>query len=324
MSIDLSLKKFLGDQLKQHMKNSKVRQLTIAKAMGVTPSAVSQMLSGKMTPSMAQLNTFLEVLKLDPATGGKLRECLAKLRSGDTVLRSPLNEFIFSQRTERCLSLDQLAFMTGIPVENLSDLENRFEAVPSPHEATRLAAVFNCAPSDIWSVSPDAPAAFPGQVVFNDPCGRPEIAGAQPKSPVINFADLAKFDSKVDNLMSFAWRHMIDMESSYVQGTVYVIASGEEVGWSNLYSVKMQIADYPAWLPGMIVMAFWDDKMALARTERTENVVVPLGSDEEVTCQWYWTVGGLQLMSGVFEQPEHFVRKIQIPQLLFGKRTPNE
>ena len=111
-----SLKQHFCDTLKKHIKASKVRKLELAEVLELSPSAVSQMLSGRINPNLKQFDAMCQLLSLDRKECADLRDCLLRIRSGDDELRSPLNDFIKSSRTKHGLTIDQFAYMTGIPV----------------------------------------------------------------------------------------------------------------------------------------------------------------------------------------------------------------
>ena len=152
---ETNLKLYFCDLLKKHIKSRKARQTDIAAVLGISGSAVSQMLSGNIMLKLQQLDAIMEYLQLDRTSAAELRDCLARIRSGDQDLRSPLNDFIKNSRIRCGFTLEKLSQVSGIPVENLKMLENKINVQPTPYEAVRLAAIFNCNVSELWQVVPD-------------------------------------------------------------------------------------------------------------------------------------------------------------------------
>jgi len=308
-----NLKLHFGKLLKKYIKDSGLRQFDIAETLNLSPSAVSQMLSGRMTPNLKQLDAILERLSLDRASSAELRDCLSRIRSGDENLRSPLNEFIKSNRVAKGLSVEQLANMTGIPEENLVMLENRLNVQPTPYEAVRLAAIFNCSISELCQVdvlektpvvyTPEQ-GSFRRQVhIMREPAAVYQAGkSSSVKTPVIQLEDLKHFSVESDSLMDFAWRHMRNVESDHAAGLVVVTAPGAEFGWSELYNVKLLIGESPQWIPGMTVLGYCDNELILARATAEKMSVVAMGDEKVCKCQFYWLVNSFSIESELFEQ----------------------
>ena len=317
-----NLKKYFCDLLKKHIKAAKVRQLDIAEMLGISGSAVSQMLSGSITPKLQQLDMIMELLKLDRNTAAELRDCLARIRSGDQGLRSPLNDFIKSSRTRCGLTLEKLSKISGIPEENLQMLENKINVQPTPHEAVRLAAIFNCNVSELWQVSPDA---APDNIgpngdgsvgkFFRDATvpyrglGRSTI-----KLPIVKLQDMIHFNPHYDHLIDFAWRHMSGVENGERVGLVVVTAPGTDFGWAELYDVRIEIAEVNQWLPGMSVLCNVDGSLFLARAMEEPGLVLIQGSDQPCHCNICWMVNSLSFLSELFTAttPDRTERKAPI------------
>ena len=328
-----NLKQHFGSLLKKHLKEAHIRQCDIAKALELSPSAVSQMLSGRMTPNLKQLDIILERLSLDRASSAELRDCLSRIRSGDENLRSPLNEFIKSNRMSRGLSFEQLSHMTGIPEENLAMFENCLNVQPTPYEAVRLAAIFRCNISEFWQVAPGTdtpevtytpPANSPRKVhVMREPGAVYRSNGdSAVKTPVVRLEDLKNFDPSSDKLLEFAWRHVRTVENNQTAGLVAVTAPGSEFGWSELYEVKLIIAETKQWIPGMTVLCCCGDELLLARANSDESSVVPMGDDEACKCQWYCLVNSFSFASELFEnaQQRRIDKKNQRSAVVMRKR----
>ena len=214
-----NLQKHFCELLKKHIKAAGVRQLDIAGVLGISGSAVSQMLSGNITPKLQQLDQIMEFLKLERTLAAELRDCLARIRSGDQELRSPLNDFIKSSRTRCGLTMEKLSQISGIPEENLRMLENKINVQPTPHEAVRLAAIFNCNINELWQVVPDVQTeksvpqpASSGGTFFRD-ANVPYRGNGKTtiKLPIIKLNELLSFNPHYDHLIDFSWRHGLEL-----------------------------------------------------------------------------------------------------------------
>ena len=316
--------------LKRHIKANNVKQLDIAVLLGVSGSAVSQMLSGMITPKLQQLDLIMEHLKLDRNTAAELRDCLARIRSGDQELRSPLNDFIKSSRTRCGLTLEKLSQMSGIPEENLHMLENKVNVQPTPHEAVRLAAIFNCNVSELWQVVPELPEEMTaaaalrpaGGIVFRD-----KGSSFQPscnaiiKRPVIKLEDMLNFNPAYDHLIDFAWRHMIGVENGEKVGLVVVTAPGAEFGWSELYDVRMEIAEVKQWLPGMAVLCNINNELFLAKALNDPWQVMLQGMEEPCECSTCWMINALEFVSELFSVTAPARIEHKLPITVFGKKS---
>ena len=309
LAVDVSnLKKHFCDLLKKHIKANKARQLDIAELLGVSGSAVSQMLSGMITLKLQQLDLIMQYLKLDRNAAAELRDCLARIRSGDKELRSPLNDFIKSSRTHCGLSLEKLSQMSGIPLENLDMLENKLNVQPTPFEAVRLAAIFNCNISELWQVVPVVPpeqenpekTEGEGKILRDENVPYRGIGKTTIKLPIIKIEELLKFDPHYDKLIDFAWRHMSGVKNGERVGLVIVTASGTEFGWSELYDVRIEIAEIKQWLPGMMVLGCMEGKLFLARSMQEPWQVAVQGKDKQITCNLCWMVNSLDFVSELF------------------------
>lgn len=323
-----NLKRYFCGLLKRHIKANNVRQLDIAELLGISGSAVSQMLSGAITPKLQQLDLIMEHLKLDRTTAAELRDCLARIRSGDQELRSPLNDFIKSSRIRCGLTLEKLSQMSGIPEENLQMLENKINVQPTPHEAVRLAAIFNCNVSELWQIVPE-PQKTPamqsvqpvGGQIFRDrgtpfqPCGKVTI-----KLPIIKLEDMLNFNPLYDHLIDFAWRHMIGVEKGEKVGLVIVTAPGTEFGWSELYDVRIEIAEVKQWLPGMAVLCNINGELFLARALDKQWQVMIQGMDEPCECNTCWMVNSLDFVSELFSVTAQAHVEHKLPINVFGKK----
>lgn len=279
--------------------------MDIAAALGISASAVSQMLSGRMTPNLKQLDVITRTLALERSECAELRDFLMRIRSGDEQLRSPLNEFIKSSRIRCGLSVEQLSQVSGIKLETLLMLENKLNVQPTPNEAVRLAAIFDCNLSELWQSVPEtAPAApaDPERTQYLRDGHEPYQAesGRFIKIPVIALDDLKKFNTKFDTLVDFAWRHMVDYKSNFPVGLVLVKAQGEDFNWSPVFRVMLEIAEITEWIPGMGVLAMVEEKMVLAQAADEKGFVMIRGESKAKKCDVCFLLNAMTWESDIF------------------------
>ena len=133
-----------GQILRTYLQESNVRMTKLANVLGVTPSAVSQMLAGKLVLNQTQLNRICEYLRLDQAQILQLNTILVNIRTGAQIVPSELNTLVFSLRCQRGLMQRQLSYLSGVSIAELNKLENDPNAVLTPETADKLAPILEC------------------------------------------------------------------------------------------------------------------------------------------------------------------------------------
>ncbi|MBE6368662.1 MAG: helix-turn-helix domain-containing protein [Lentisphaerae bacterium] len=298
-------------QLKKYIKNAGVKQCELASALKMSASAVSQMLSGLIVPNVKQLDIIMEKIALDRVTCAVLRDYLIRIRSGEEDLRSPLNDFIRDSRIKAGLSIEELSEQSGIPVEDLNNLENMLAMQPMPSEAARLAAVFNCDISELWQDVPELNMTQPypnggtsqySQNVLHENTNRYAANSRKNRVPIVDFAALKFYRNQVDRFVDFAWRHMKGCESSTRQGMVIVNARGSDLGMSDLYTVNLRVVEMNGWLAGALLLCKSEDKYVLAVAGEDENSITAWGSKKRINCSVALLVSEFSFDSAIFAE----------------------
>ena len=137
--------KLLGD----YLRNAGIKQNDVAALLGVSGSAVSQMMHGKIVPDQQQLTAICELLALDCAQLFELNSMLSQNRTGAENLLSPFNHSLFALRCQRGLSIRQLANLSGVSADHIRVFETCFGAIPLPEEAEKLARVLGCSTASL-------------------------------------------------------------------------------------------------------------------------------------------------------------------------------
>ena len=297
------LKLKLGALIRVYLKHSKLRQLDFARALNVSASAVSQMLSGRMVPSLAQLDIICQKLALDRNQTAELRDCLTRIRTGEAHISSPLNDFLKSARIRRGLSISQLSNLTGIPAKDISTLETKVGVRPSPTEAVRLAAVLECEIAELWQSTPP-PQYYPNPLELREH-GAYQAKPAK-NVPVVRLNSLSAFDSQFDTPQEFAWRHLIGVSQAADSDLMVVRAPGPMLGWPPRYELELLVAPEMPGEPGLAVLTPTPAGIELGEIGQDGAALMLRDGTQLEAPPWRWPVKG---MSVHMEQTAHAEEK---------------
>ncbi len=246
------LKTKLGEVLRGYVVRSGRRQLEFAAALNVTSSAVSQMLSGRITPSYEQLVTFSTLMALSKDEFLEVVTMANLINSGTHTLRSNFNQFFTLARCERGVDTQRLAYLTGISVSRLDLLEKSHVATPTFEEIRQLAPVLGCSEVDMLVA---AGLYTPGAVAAAD-SGAPRAAeaatpyvGADEAAggayPVVDFPHLDGYRAS-ESILAFATRNAttrIGHGFDFSVPVVVVRATGRELKIGCGGEVLLFVAD---------------------------------------------------------------------------------
>ncbi len=135
--------------LKECFVSAHVKQGDIAKLLGVSDSAISQMLVGKIVPNQAQIEKICEKVSVDRKKYLEITSLVSHIRSGFDELRSPFNHVLFAMRCQRGMSRRALSKASGIGNTRLRSLEHNCRAVPEAGEIKSLSAALCCPESEL-------------------------------------------------------------------------------------------------------------------------------------------------------------------------------
>ncbi|MCQ2378155.1 MAG: helix-turn-helix domain-containing protein [Victivallaceae bacterium] len=150
-----------GRQLKSALAAVGLRQNELADRMGLTASAVSQIVNGVLMPSRENLDRMMRYLG-DSAEADALPSLWQRIRLGDREVFSRVNRALRNARRRRKLSIVHLADLCGISAERIRQLETDPDALPREGEIAALTAVLPVEPKrlrprrDDLSYSPEA------------------------------------------------------------------------------------------------------------------------------------------------------------------------
>jgi len=188
--------------------------------LGLSASAVSQMLNGDILPTLKRLDQLIEFLHPDPDDAEKLETMLLWLRAGSDRCPSEFNRRLFMARCRNALSIDKLAMASAIPASRLRRLERTVYAEPTADEVAALSMILGQPLKDgVFVAESDAPL--------------PEVAESPTLMlPRISVECLAEYSAKMDflnfvadNGRGFLAFHLLPAEAAAV-----VIAPADEFG----------------------------------------------------------------------------------------------
>lgn len=139
---ELSLKQQFVRLLREVLNDSGMTRGELIAHLGISASAMSQMLKGELLPTVARLDQIIETLHPSVENAEKLQNMVLWLRSGATREHSDFNRRLFMARCQSSLTIDQLAMASAIPAGRLRRLESTAYAVPTPDEAATLSGIF--------------------------------------------------------------------------------------------------------------------------------------------------------------------------------------
>ncbi|GEM_PF-5535164 len=137
------LTKTFGEELRAALKAAHVRQNTLARHLNMTPSAISQTISGVLVPSRERLDQIVALLE-GKADVVRLRRLWQRIRLGESEVHSAANKELLERRRKRHLSVVTLANLSGISAARIRELESDPGALPSAEEAEKLSGILKC------------------------------------------------------------------------------------------------------------------------------------------------------------------------------------
>ncbi len=226
--------------VRAYLAASKTRQGSLALAMGVTDSAVSQIISGKIIPSIEQIAVMVRMLKLTREQEMELKVLIARIRFGGEILRTKLNEFLIGKRLAKKLSYSQVARATKIPVARVRLFENSLELEPTLEEAKKLGDLLGFTVEDVIKNS------FDGTIESEqEACESAASYGGNKLEtmPELNLELLNEYRYK-QSICAFAQRHQLKrvLRPEWLpKGVCLVRTSGRELGMAWRGEVRLYL-----------------------------------------------------------------------------------
>ncbi|MBQ6352944.1 MAG: helix-turn-helix domain-containing protein [Lentisphaeria bacterium] len=140
---ELSLKEQFTRTLRGALRASGVPRGELIRQLDVSASALSQMLSGALVPTLPRLDRIIEVLHPPVAVAEQLQTMLLWLRSGALHYPSAFNRRLFMARCSKKLTHEQLAELASMTVNRLRRLERTAYAEPTAAEVLTLSRLLD-------------------------------------------------------------------------------------------------------------------------------------------------------------------------------------
>lgn len=151
--INNTLREKLAQLLRHELIRNRCKQNHMADELGITPSAVSQMLQGKIMPSMIQLEKICEVLGLQRQRAFELRCLLSRIRCGSGTMQSPLGELISRLRSEKGMTMHELGDASHLPEHIIELLEMTPDIMPELIDLQKVAAALGVNASELYEAA---------------------------------------------------------------------------------------------------------------------------------------------------------------------------
>lgn len=148
-----TLREKLAQLLQHELIRNRCKQNHLAEKLAITPSAVSQMLQGKIMPSMIQLDKICEVLGLPRQRAFELRCLLSRIRCGAGGMPSPLGELISRLRCEKGMTMRELGEASHLPEHIIELLEMTPDIVPELSDLKKIAAALKIDASELYEAA---------------------------------------------------------------------------------------------------------------------------------------------------------------------------
>ena len=148
-----TLREKLAQLLRHELIRNRCKQNHLAEELAITPSAVSQMLQGKIMPSMIQLDKICEVLGLPRQRAFELRCLLSRIRCGSGCMQSPLGELISRLRSEKGMTMRELGEASHLPEHIIELLEMTPDIVPELSDLQKVAGALKIDAGELYEAA---------------------------------------------------------------------------------------------------------------------------------------------------------------------------
>lgn len=220
---EFSLKEQFVRLLREVVRDSGVTRAELIGRLGISASAVSQMLNGDLLPTVRRLDQVIEILHPAADDAEKLQNMLLWLRSGGSRCLSEFNRRLFMARCQNSLTIERLAMASAIPASRLRRLERTAYAEPTKEEAATLSSILGQALMDDLLITDfDTSRSAPLEVAESQNMALPKIT-VESLSAYSAGMDFLKFAEK--NGVGFLDFHLLPAEA-----VAAVSASAAEFG----------------------------------------------------------------------------------------------
>lgn len=241
-----------SEKIRFYLKKTAIRQKYLASLLHVTPSAVCQMIQGRIMMSQNQLQLVCRTLALSEEETLELQTLLAKIRVGEINVLSPFNRYMKKRRIEEKLSIPGLSRRSGISVVRLRSFEEDLNVEFTCADAEKLSSIYNCTPEFLLK---KLPVSVKREHEYEYPVAK-GCAGIEAADSYTDYYDLKKIP-------------LLDLNSmkQYVANADLVsfgqVSCNEEMNYCTerqvvAVKVKSEIMDFP--VPGNFTLFVSDKK----------------------------------------------------------------
>lgn len=132
----------IGENIVIIRKKKKISQKSLAKAVGITPQSLLKIEKGHVNPKSETLEKIMQALDISA------NELYGNEETSDFHIQLPFARNLKRLRSEEQLSLDELASKVGIPVTQLSGLEDGSQR-PSPNLLDKIAEALSVSSDEL-------------------------------------------------------------------------------------------------------------------------------------------------------------------------------
>jgi transcriptional regulator with XRE-family HTH domain len=241
--------KIFENSMKKFIKRAKLRQAYLASMLGVTSSAVSQMIKGRIIMSRAQLRTICEGLNLTQDEALDMQTLLTRIRDGESDYRTPFNRFMTMSRRQNKLSIQRLSQLTKISQLRLRSFEKDINVDFTADDAEKMSRIYNCTPEFMLQKLNFGLRSVEYGSISKSGSSEIEVSDnraafdTRQKIYVVRLKDFSEFSDNA-NLFSFAMARSYE-EIYYDLGKegVAIIADAKELGFAVPGDVVLFVTD---------------------------------------------------------------------------------
>lgn len=269
-----TLREKLAQLLRHELIRNRCKQNYMAEQLNITPSAVSQMLQGKIMPSMIQLEKICEVLGLPRQRAFELRCLLSRIRCGAGVMQSPLGELISRLRCEKKMTMQDLGNACGLPEHIIELLEVTPDIVPELSYLQKVADALGVDADELyaaaglnWKTSSTAAAPIRNLDGLTLRETEAEYIPDEPASnQTVRVMSLSELREKLSHLRTSIFGKKTAKALDIAPGqTLEVLANGRELDLAGCSSWKLTVTSFEELCPG---------ELALIREKKNSNFAI--------------------------------------------------
>ena len=283
---NLPLKEQLGQAIRYQLRVSGKRQKHLAQELGVTDSAVSQLLSGRIKIDFDTLERIAKFLSIPSEQYNMMLETLHKINAGDNY-SSPFYMLIQRLMTQRSLTMAKLAQATGLEEESLT-FNSGYYSTPPTYKTLEVLSRYFVYPLEkfielaelSWNINYSRPAAVAEPVE--------EYHAEVYSAPIISMETLS--NHREGDLITYLKEHATGFKDITTYGDFFII----QLPWPNCNLVAQALVNTAIIARNGDLVAIKDNggKVRLGKADKgmlnsffaDESEIIPLSQAQNI---WY-------------------------------------